>query len=285
MSNYNTKRKVVFITGASRGMGAEFAKAFLEAGYSVVASGRNTEAVAEAVGQSENLLVVKLDVTNTTDAAEAVQAAMEWFGHIDILINNAGITYIGYFEEMSPEEINRQLEVNLIGPMNVTRTILPVMREQRSGHIISISSSAGLVGFEFSSLYTTSKFGLEGWMSALQSEIEPFGIDTTIVNPGFFRTDLISKKSMIISERSVDDYKERRKEQLKWWWNQRGQQPGDPAKLAQALIKIISEERPPRRFIAGSDAIKLAEQKADELLKQLNAYRELSTSLAYDENE
>lgn len=283
MSNYKTEEKVIFITGASRGMGVEFAKAFLEAGYPVVATGRDTNAVVEAVGQSDNLLVAKLDVTQTTDAEEAVQAAIDRFGHIDTLINNAGITYKGYFEEMTPEEINRQLGVNLIGPMNVTRAVLPVMRKQRSGHIVSISSGAGLVGFEFSSIYATSKFALEGWMSALQYEVEPFGIDTTIVNPGFFRTNLISEKSMIISERSIDDYKERRKAQLKWWWTQGGKQPGDPVKLAKALIKIITEEQPPRRFIAGSDAVKMAEQKAAELLEQADAYRELSTSLAYDD--
>lgn len=285
MSENNTESKVIFITGASRGMGVEFAKAFLEAGYSVVATGRNTGTVAEAVGKSENLLVLKLDVTNTNDAWKAVQAAVDRFGRIDILINNAAVTYKGYFEEMSPEEINHQLEVNLIGQMNVTRAILPVMRNQRSGHIVTISSGAGLVGFEFSSMYATSKFAIEGWMSALQLEVEPFGINTTIVNPGFFRTDLISEKSMIISERSIDDYKERREAQLKWWWDKAGKQPGDPARLARALVKIMSEEQPPRRFFAGSDAIKIAELKANELLKQADAYRELSTNMTYDEEE
>ncbi|CAM4226939.1 SDR family NAD(P)-dependent oxidoreductase [Paenibacillus alkaliterrae] len=191
--------------------------------------------------------------------------------------------YLGYFEELTPEQIERQLATNLIGPMNVTRAVLRVMRKQRSGHIISISSGAGLVGFEFSNAYVTSKFGLEGWMESLQHEGAPFGINTTIVKPGFFRTELLTKESSTYAEPSIEDYAERRAEQLAWWNAQSGQQSGDPAKLAQALITIASEEQPPRRFIAGADAIGLAEQKIANLQQQINAYRDLSTSLAYED--
>src|SRR5215210_8770039 len=174
-------QKVWFITGTSRGMGVDFAKAALAAGHAVVATGRNTEAVARAVGQAEDLLVVKLDVTSRADAESAVQAAVERFGRIDVLVNNAANFYAGYFEELTPEQVEQQLATGLIGPMNVTRAVLPVMREQRAGHIIAISSGAGLMGFEFNSAYCAAKFGLEGWMEALQGEVAPFGIHTTIV--------------------------------------------------------------------------------------------------------
>ena len=274
-------KKVWFITGASRGMGIDFAKAALTAGFAVVATGRNINAVTKAVGKSNDLLVVKLDITNPTEAEAATRAAVDRFGRIDVLLNNAGNFYAGYFEELSPLQIERQFATNLIGPMNVTRAVLPVMRKQRSGHIFSISSAAGLVGFEFCSAYAASKFGLEGWMESLQAEIAPFGISTTIVNPGFIRTDLISEKSMTPAELSIEDYAERRAQQMQWYEANNGKQPGDPAKVAQALIKIASEKLPPRRFIAGADAIGLAKQKVADLQAQIEAYSDLSAALSY----
>src|SRR5437867_4178247 len=275
-----SNKKIWFITGASRGMGADFAKAALAAGHAVVASGRDSDRVSKALGQSNDLLAVKLDVTSRAEAA--VRAAVNRFGRIDVLVNNAASFYAGYFEELTPEQIDRQLATSLIGPMNVTRAVLPVMRKQRSGHIISISSSAGLVGFAFCSAYAAAKFGLEGWMESLQQEVAPFGITTTIVNPGFFRTELLEPASVTYAEPSIEDYADRTAEQLKWWQAQSGQQGGDPAKLARALVAIASEEPPPRRFIAGADAIGLAEQKIADLQAQIAAYRELSTSLAFD---
>jgi NAD(P)-dependent dehydrogenase (short-subunit alcohol dehydrogenase family) len=278
-----SEKKVWLITGAGRGMGVEIAKAALTAGDAVVATGRNTEAVANAVGEADDLLVVKLDVTSRGDAEAAVQAAAERFGRIDVLVNNAGNFYAGYFEELTPEQIERQLATSLIGPMNVTRAVLPVMRKQRSGHIISISSTAGFTGFEFCSAYAASKFGLEGWMESLQPEVAPFGIHTTIVNPGFFRTELLTKESVSYAEPSLEDYADRTAEQLTWWNAQSGQQPGDPTKLGRALVTVAGEEQPPRRFIAGADAIGIAEQKVAYLEAQIDAYRDLSTSLALDE--
>jgi NAD(P)-dependent dehydrogenase (short-subunit alcohol dehydrogenase family) len=258
-----TDKKIWFITGAGRGMGLEFAKAALAAGDAVVATGRNPDAVAKAVGQADDLLPVKLDVTSTDDAEQAVRAAVDGFGRIDVLVNNAGHFYAGYFEELTPEQIERQLATNLIGPMNVARAVLPVMRKQRSGHLISISSGAGLVGFEFCSPYAASKFGLEGWMESLEPEVAPFGIHTTIVDLANFRTEILTKKSAIYAESSLQDYADRTAEQIRWWEDQSGRQPGDPAKLAQALLTIASS--PPPRFIAGADAIALAEQKVGAL--------------------
>jgi NAD(P)-dependent dehydrogenase (short-subunit alcohol dehydrogenase family) len=263
-------------------MGVDIAKAALAAGHAVVASGRDRDRVSRALGQSNDLLAVTLDVTSRADAETAVRAAVDRFGRIDVLVNNAASFYAGYFEELTPEQMERQLTTSLIGPMNVTRAVLPVMRKQRSGHIISISSSAGFSGFEFGTAYAASKFGLEGWMESLHAEVAPFGITTTIVNPGFFRTELLTEQSTNYAKPSIDDYDERRAKQLEFWKAQNGQQSGDPAKLARALVIIASQEPPPRRFIAGADAIATAEQKVADLKAQIDAERDLSTSLAFD---
>jgi NAD(P)-dependent dehydrogenase (short-subunit alcohol dehydrogenase family) len=277
-----SSKKVWFITGASRGMGVDFAKAALAAGHEVVASGRDMHRISKALGRSKDLLAVKLDVTSRADAEMAVQAAVERFSRIDVLVNNAASFYAGYFEELTPEQMDRQLAASLIGPMNVTRSVLPVMRKQRSGQIISVSSSAGLSGLEFGTAYAASKFGLEGWMESLHPEVAPFGITTTIVNPGFFRTELLTEQSTNYAEPSIKDYDERRAKQLEFWKSQNGKQSGDPAKLAKALIVIANQEPPPRRFIAGADAIATAEQRVVDLTAQINANRDLSTSLDFD---
>jgi len=280
-----TEKKVWFITGAGRGMGVEIAKAALAAGNAVVATGRNTDTVADALGEADDLLAVRLDITSRTDAEAAVQAAVDRFGRIDVLVNNAANSQMGYFEEISPEAFERQLATNLLGPLNVTRAVLPVMRKQRSGHIISISSTAGIVGWEFTSAYAASKFGLEGWMESLQPEVAPSGIRTTIVEPGFFRTELLEDASVSYGDLSVQDYADRTAEQLKWWKAQNGRQSGDPAKLGRALVTIADHEQPPLRFVAGADAVAVVEQKAADLKEQVDAFRDLSTSLALDELE
>lgn len=275
--------KVWMITGAGRGMGLDFAKAALAAGHKVVATGRDPEKVAKAIGQSADLLVVKLDVNKSEDAEQAVKSAVERFGHIDVLVNNAASFFAGYFEELTSTQMDVQLMTSLIGPMNVTRAALPVMRKQRSGKIISISSSAGFGGFEFGSAYAASKFALEGWMESVRAEVAPFGIQTMIVNPGFFRTELLTKESTNYAVPSIDDYAERRAQQLEFWKSYNGKQSGDPAKLAQALLTLTNLNELPARFIAGADAIGIAEQKIATLQKQIDAHRQLSTSLDFDE--
>ncbi len=275
--------KVWFITGAGRGLGMDISIAALAAGYKVVATGRNTDKVKRALGESENLLTVKLDITQSADAEAAVKAAIEKFGQIDVLVNNAANFNAGYFEELSMEEIENQLATSLYGPMKVTKAVLPVMRKQHSGHIITISSTAGLTGYTFCSAYAASKFGIEGWMESLQTEVEQFGITTTIVNPGFFRTELLTEESTKYSANEIADYDEGRKQQLAFWKGANGQQSGDPVKLANALITVSSLEKPPHRFIAGVDAIGTAEQVAATLQEQLNAFRKLSSSLAIED--
>jgi NAD(P)-dependent dehydrogenase (short-subunit alcohol dehydrogenase family) len=282
--NAEISTNVWFITGAGRGLGLEIVKAALAAGHKVVATGRNPEKVAKAVGASDNLLVVRLDVASAVDAEAAARATLERFGRIDVLVNNAASFYAGYFEELSPEQMELQLSTSLGGPMNVTRAFLPAMRKRRSGKVISISSSAGLMGFEFNSAYSASKFGLDGWMEALQAEVDPFGIQTMIVNPGFFRTELLTEASTNYAVPAIEDYAERRGQQIAFYKAQNGKQGGDPAKLARALITLSDPDELPRRFIAGTDAIQVAEQKIALLRQQIEACRELSNTLAIDEN-
>jgi NAD(P)-dependent dehydrogenase (short-subunit alcohol dehydrogenase family) len=279
-----TDKKVWFITGAGRGMGVDIAKAALAAGNAVVATGRRPEAVEQAPGSAqEDLLVVKLDVTSPADAQAAVLAAIQRFGRIDVLVNNAGNFYAGFFEEISPEDFRAQIETTLFGPLNVTRAVLPVMRAQRSGLVVAISSTAGIVGQEFCSAYAASKFGVEGWMESLTPELAPFGIRTMVVEPGFFRTELLTQESTNYAEPSIEDYAERTEQTVAVWNSMNGQQGGDPAKLANALVQLAGQDEPPLRFAAGADAIATVEQKAKDLLAQVDAYRELSSNLAHDD--
>ena len=277
-------KKVWLITGAGRGMGVDISRAALAAGYAVMARGRNATAVEKAIGKAKDLFTVRLDVTSSADAEEAARATVDRFGRIDVLVNNAGNFYAGYFEELTSEQMDQQLAATRIGLMNVTRAVLPVMRKQRAGHIVTISSTAALVGFEFGTAYAASKFGVEGWMQSLHPEVAPFGIFTTIVNPGFFRTELLTKESTNFAAPSIEEYAERRRQQLEWWTAQNGKQAGDPEKLARALIAIAGEQPPPRRFIAGVDAIATAEQVIADLRAQIEAHRDLSISLALDKS-
>ena len=278
-----TNKKVWFITGAGRGMGVHIAKAALAAGNAVVATGRNTDTVTKAAGFADDLLVVKLDVTHPEDAQAAVKAAVDRFGHIDVLVNNAGNFYAGFFEEITPQDFRAQIETLLFGPLNVTRAVLPVMRAQRSGLVVTISSTAGIRGGEFLSAYAASKFGVEGWMESLTSEVAPFGIRTMLVEPGFFRTELLTPESTNYAEPTIEDYAEKTRQTVTAWSGMNGFQGGDPAKLARALVQLASQDEPPQRWAAGADAVADLEHKAQRLLAQADAYRELSSSLAHDD--
>ncbi|MGE0029403.1 MAG: SDR family NAD(P)-dependent oxidoreductase [Thermoleophilia bacterium] len=267
--------KVWLITGAGRGMGVDIARAALAAGDAVVATGRDPGAVLAAVGAADDLVAVRLDVTRADDADVAVRAAVDRFGRIDVLVNNAGTFLAGYFEELAPEEIARQLQTNLLGAMGVARAVLPVMRGQRGGNIVAISSGAGLVGVEFCSAYAASKFGLEGWMESLAPEVAPFGIHTTIVEPASFRTEVLSRRSATYAASSLPDYAARTAEHVRAWEAQSGRQPFDPAMLARALVAAAHREPPPRRLIAGGDAIAMAEQKVAALQEAIDVCRDL----------
>ncbi len=209
-----------------------------------------------ALGEHDDLLAVPLDVTDPAAAEAAVAAAVERFGHLDVLVNNAGSFNAGFFEEMTPEDFRAQIETTLFGPVNVTRAALPQMRAQRSGLVVTVSSTAGIASTgDFLTAYAASKFGVEGFMEALTTEVAPFGIKTMLVVPGFFRTELLSPQSTSYAEPSIDDYAERTRATVAGWQGMDGQQGGDPAKLADALVQLVALDEPPLRFAAGADAV------------------------------
>jgi NAD(P)-dependent dehydrogenase (short-subunit alcohol dehydrogenase family) len=274
---------VWFITGAARGMGVDLAKAALDAGHRVVATARDAANVTAALGGHENLLALSLDITDAAASAAAAKAAVGRFGSIDVLVNNAGNFYAGYFEEISDAQCRAQMETNFFGPLNVTRAVLPVMRRQRRGHVITITSAAGIIGQEFCAAYAASKFALEGWMESLQYDVAPYGIHTTTVEPGFFRTELLVEgASSRWPELAIDDYTERTARTIAAWKSMNGRQGGDPAKLGAALVTIAALETPPLRFVAGADVVAGVEHKARLLLDQVDAHRALSSSLALE---
>ena len=278
-----TVQQVWLITGAARGMGVDFVRSALAAGHAVVATARNAASVTSALGEHENLLPFPLDVTDPKAAESAVAAAVERFGRLDVVVNNAGSFYAGFFEEMPPEDFRAQIETTLFGPVNVTRAALPQMRAQRSGLVVTISSTAGIAtSGEFLTAYAASKFGVEGFMEALAGEVAPFGIKTMVIEPGFFRTELLGAQSTQYSEPSIDDYADRTRATITAWQGMDGKQSGDPAKLADALVLLAALDEPPLRFPAGADAVELFRTTAHKLVASADAHRELSESLALD---
>jgi len=277
-----TDQKIWLITGAGRGLGTDIAKAALAAGHAVVATGRDPQKVLVAVGDHKDLLCLKLDVTRIEDAEAAAAAAVARFGRIDVLVNNAGNFYAGFFEELSPEQVRQQVDTLLFGPMNVTRAVLPVMRQQKAGLVLTVSSTAGLSGGLFLSAYAAAKFGVEGWMESLAPEVAAYGIRTMLVVPGFFRTELLTPGSTTFAELQIDDYADRTRETVAAWSGMDGKQGGDPVKLAAAIVQLAGLKEPPERFAAGADAVQTFETKAQTLLSQANAHRALSSSMAVD---
>ena len=276
--------KVWMVTGASRGLGVEIARKALAARHDVVATGRNPEAVRAAVGDHDRLLTVALDITDPVAAAGAARAAVDRFGRIDVLVNNAGNFYAGYFEDISPGHVRAQMETNFFGPLNVTRAVLPIMRAQRGGQVITISSLAGLIGQEFVAAYAASKFALEGWMESLRFDVAPFGIQTMLVEPGFFRTELLVEgASTIWPQNTIEDYAERTRQTVAAWSDMNGLQGGDPRKLAAALVTLADSGATPLRFVAGADAMAAVETKLSEVQAQIDLNRELSASLVVDQ--
>jgi NAD(P)-dependent dehydrogenase (short-subunit alcohol dehydrogenase family) len=271
--------KTWFITGASRGLGMEIAKAALRAGDRVVATGRKREAMIDAIGpDNDHLLSVALDVTDAAQVKTAINAAVSRFGTIDVLVNNAGYGQLGYFEENTNEEIQAQFATNVFGVFNVTSAALPVMRSARQGRIFNLSSLAGIRGSEFGSLYCASKFALEGFSESLAQELAPFGIFVTIVEPGPFRTDFLASESVRFGEHAVADYDDRRARLRASFEQRNGQQPGDPVKLADAMVRLASEDKPPMRFIAGSIAVDAADAKFASMQAELDQWRALSVA-------
>jgi NAD(P)-dependent dehydrogenase (short-subunit alcohol dehydrogenase family) len=274
--------KIWFITGAGRGLGADIAQAALRAGDRVVAAARKRSAVNEKPGpDNDRLLSVELDVTDAAQAQKAVDAAVARFGGIDVLVNNAGYGQLGYFEEVSVEDLNRQFATNVFGVFNVTRATLPVMRAAKRGRIFNLSSLAGIRGSEFTSLYNATKFALEGFSEGLARELAPLGIFVTVVSPGPFRTDFLTPESLRFGSRNIKEYDERRTKVQATFVDRNGRQPGDPVKLAEAFVRLAAEPKPPLRFVAGKFAVETTEAKLTAARAELDEWRTFSLSLDY----
>jgi NAD(P)-dependent dehydrogenase (short-subunit alcohol dehydrogenase family) len=247
--------KIWMITGSSRGLGLQIARTALEAGETVVATARRAATVTAALGDSERLLALPLDVTDASAASAAVNAAVERFGRIDVLVNNAGYGHFGPFEEATEQDVEEQFRVNIFGAMHVTRAVLPHMRSLRSGRIFNISSVAGIAGFSMSSLYCGSKFAMEGWSESLTMELEPLGIQVTAVEPGFFRTEFLAEESVRYIEARHPEYREGMAGMQTWLNGQHGKQGGDPARLAQVLLDLTRKKQQPMHLLMGGDAV------------------------------
>lgn len=269
--------KTWFITGATRGLGLEIAKAALRAGGRVVATGRKRTAVAEGLGpDGESLLSAELDVTDARRAKAAVEAAVSRFGGIDVLVNNAGYGLLGFFEEITPSDAQAQFATNFFGALNVTRAVLPEMRSARKGRIFNVSSLGGLLGVQFGSLYCATKFALEGFSESLAKEVAPFCILVTIVEPGPFRTDFLTPESLRHGDNRIADYDDRRAGLRAAYVDRGGLQPGDPAKLADALVQLANDPQPPMRLLAGRIAVQAAEEKLAGMGAEIDRWRQLS---------
>jgi len=273
--------KVWFITGAGSGLGTGIARAALRAGDRVVATGRNLEKVRKAYPDAaqENIAFVQLDVADETQAKAAVDEAVKRFGRIDVLVNNAGYSLLGNFEQMTTAEIQQQFAPNFYGVVHVMQAALPVMRRQRSGHIINISSVAVVVGLKHCAAYAATKFAVEGLSLSVATEVEKFGIKITVVEPGFFRTDLLDAHNVRWVSKVIEDYAP--EGTAKDMWSQYdGKQPGDPSKLGDGLVKIAAMPNPPKVFVAGADALDVITPAIEERLREARAHETLSKSMA-----
>ncbi|MGO8021177.1 oxidoreductase [Rhizobium leguminosarum] len=271
--------RVWFITGASRGFGALITKEALAAGDAVVATARNPQHVTDAVGSHANLLAVKLDVTDEGQAKTATAAAVERFGKIDILVNNAGYGLLGAVEEATPQEVESMYATNVFGLLKVTQAVLPQMRKQRSGHILNISSIGGYQGYPGWGAYCSTKFAVEGLSESLATELEPFGIKVTVVEPGFFRTDFLHDNSLAISPASIPDYEGTPAGNMRGFAASANHaQPGNPALLAIGILKLVASSSPPLRMPFGSDTVSVLETKNAFVAKELDNWRELALS-------
>ncbi|WP_116108930.1 oxidoreductase [Lewinella sp. IMCC34191] len=272
--------KVFFITGASKGFGLEMTRQLLEAGHSVAATSRSKVALSEAAGtESSAFLPLEVDLTDPSDVAKAVSEAIETFGHLDVVINNAGYGQLGGLEELSDAEARTNYDINVFGTHNVIRAVLPQLRTQQSGHIINISSIAGITGgFPGWGVYCGTKFAVEGLSESLAAEVAQFGIKVTIVAPGYFRTEFLEDSSLTLPQNRLPAYTEIRESETVHSDQINGNQPGDPVKGAAAIIRIADTENPPLHLLLGPDAYAMAEKKMSDLRRDMEAWKELTLS-------
>ncbi|WPU21942.1 oxidoreductase [Cedecea neteri] len=270
--------QVWFITGASRGFGALIAEKALKAGDAVIATSRDPQHVTDRLGNHPQLLAVQLDVTNEQAALEAVKAGIQRFGRIDVLLNNAGYGLLGAVEEASAEEIETLYKTNVFGLLSVTRAVLPHLRRQKSGHVMNISSIGGYTAGLGWGVYCSTKFAVEGLSEALAQELKPVNVKVTVIEPGYFRTDFLDQQSLISTAQQIADYDSTVGEMRKFAASVNHKQPGDPAKLADAILELAKVPNPPLRLALGSDTVNALRTKNQFVEEELSAWEMLSRS-------
>ena len=276
-------QRVWFITGCSTGFGRELAKLLAQQGQKIVVTARDVGKVQDLATNSENSLALALDVTDPAQIKAAVAAAEQKFGAIDVLVNNAGYGYMAAIEEGEDEPIRKMFEVNVFGLAAMTRAVLPGMRRRKSGHVINLSSVAGLVGFPSSGYYAATKFAVEGMSEALSKEVEPLGLKVTLVEPGPFRTDFAGR-SLQMPQNEIADYAETAGARRKQIASYSGQQPGDPVRAAQAIITVVESANPPLHLLLGKPALSFVEAKLQALHQDIDTWRETTLGADYPEN-
>lgn len=282
MTASSSNARVWLITGSSSGFGRAIADAVLSQGERVVLTARNTQQVEDIVARfPDRALAVRLDVTRPEEVRAAMEKAIATFGHIDVLVNNAGYGLIGAIEEVSDDQIRHQFETNVFGALDMMRAVLPYMRQQRSGHILNLSSVGGFVSFAGAGLYSSTKFALEALSEALAQEVASLGIKVTIVEPGAFRTDF-NGRSLAVAETQIEDYEAVVGGLRQWLQDMDGKQPGDPVKAAEAMIQAVNSDNPPLRLALGADAIDGIKAKLESVKAELDTWQEVGVNTAYE---
>lgn len=278
-------QQVWFITGASKGLGLELVKQLLQSGHRVAATSRDVGELQRVVGtESVDYLPMMVDLTAEDSVKKAIQTTIEVFGRIDVVVNNAGYGQLGSLEELTDEEARNNFDVNVFGMLHVIRQVMPQLREQGSGHFLNISSIAGITGaFPGWGIYCATKFAVEGLSESLAAEVAPFGVNVTLVEPGYFRTDFLSSGSMQVARHPVDAYRLVRESDAIHQQQIRGNQPGDPVKAASAMIQIAAEPNPPMHLLLGPDAFGMAENKIKALQADMDQWKAMSMSTNFTE--
>jgi NAD(P)-dependent dehydrogenase (short-subunit alcohol dehydrogenase family) len=280
------KNNVWFVTGASKGLGLSLVKKLLDEGYSVAATSRNVDDLENAVGVSnEKFLPLAMNLLDETDVERAIKKSVDHFGRIDVVVNNAGYGLVGGLEELSDAEARANFDVNVFGALNVIRKSLPFLRQQKSGHIFNIASVGGFIGtFPGFGIYCATKFAMHGFTESLATEVKPFGIQATVVSPGYFRTNFLEPSSLQVPKKEMEEYKTVREAQHAHQFDINGKQMGDPDKAASVLITVAAMKEAPLHLFLGSDAYEFVNKKIDSLRDSMQSVKELATSTAY-ENE
>ena len=280
-----SRTRVWFVTGAARGIGLRIVEAALAHGDAVVATSRDVATLRERFAGNDALLPVALDVTDEHQAVAAVAAALDRFGRIDVLVNNAGFGLLGAVEEASAAEVRRLYETNVFGLLNVTRAALPAMRERRRGHVVNISSVGGYRSGAGFGVYCSTKFAVEGLSEALHAELAPLGVHVTVVEPGYFRTEFLDQSSLTVSPRILADYAATSGQVRERAVQINQKQPGDPKRLAQAMLALVASPTPPLRLPLGTDTLQAIADKNADVANETAAWRELSASTDFPAGE